>query len=115
MRTLGALLVLCLLSGCTAMVVGGAGVAAYEVTKDERPASVVASDSTITTKIRAKLLDDATVSVFNIGVRTYEGVVTLTGSVGSIAARNRAIDIASATSGVRKVDDRIRIVDKSKS
>ena len=115
MRTFSALLVLCLLSGCTALVVGGAGVAAYEVTKDERPASVVASDSTITTKIRAKFVDDTVVSVFNIGVRTYEGVVTLTGSVGSIAARNRAVEIASTTSGVRKVDDRIRIVDKSKS
>jgi len=115
MRTLLVVWVLCMVSGCTALVVGGAGVAAYEVSKDERPASVVASDSTITTKIRAKFLDDAVVSVFNIGVRTYEGVVTLTGSVGSIAARNRAIEIAGSTGGVKQVDDRIKIVDKSRS
>ncbi len=115
MRTLTALLALLVLSGCTALVVGGAGVAAYQIGKDERSASVVAKDSAITAKIKGKYTSDEIVNVFNIGVRTYEGVVTLTGTVGSIAARNRAIDLARETGGVKTVDDQIKIVDRSKT
>ena len=96
------------------MMVGG-GDTSYERGNDERAASVVASDSAITTKIKSKYVADSVVSVFNIGVRTYEGTVTLTGTVGSIAARNRAVQLAKQTSGVRAVDDRIRIEDLSES
>ena len=115
MRTLTAFLALLLLSGCTAMMVGGAGVAGYQLGKDERTASVVASDSTITTKIKSKYVADSVVSVFNVGVRTYEGTVTLTGTVGSLTARNRAVQLARETSGVKAVDDQIKIEDSSES
>jgi osmotically-inducible protein OsmY len=76
---------------------------------------VVAADSAITTKIKGKYTADDIVNVFNVGVRTYEGVVTLTGTVGSIAARKRAVDLAGETSGVKAVDDQIKIIDRSKS
>ena len=92
-----ALLTLVLLSGCTALVIGGAAVGGYQLGKDERPASVVASDSAITTKIKGKYVADSIVSVFGIGVRTYEGTVTLTGSVGSFVARLGSIRIAFLT------------------
>ena len=114
MRTLTVILTLLMLSGCTAMMVGGAGVVGYQLGKDERPASVVASDSAITTTIKGKYTADSIVSVFAIGVRTYEGNVTLTGSVHSIVARDRAVTLAKETDGVKSVDDQIKIVDKSK-
>ena len=114
MRTLTALIACLFLSGCAALVVGGAGVAAYQIGKDERSASVVAKDAAITSKIKGKYTADSVVNVFNVGVRTYEGVVTLSGTVGSIAARNRAVDLASGTSGVKSVDQ-IKIADKSKT
>jgi hyperosmotically inducible protein len=113
MRTIALIVTLFLAGGCTALAVGGAGVVGYQLGKDERSASVVAEDSAITTKIKGKYVADDVVSVFNIGVRTYEGTVTLTGTVGSIAARNRAVGIAKATGGVLAVDDRIRIEDRS--
>ena len=54
------------------------------------------------------------VSVFNIGVRTYEGTVTLSGTVGSILARDRAVSLARETDGVVTVNDQILIEDRSK-
>ena len=95
------------LMGCTALVVGGAAVGGYQLGKDERSPSVVASDSAITSKIKAKYVADSIVSVFNIGVRTYEGRVTLSGTVGSFVARDQAMDLAKSTSGVRTVTNQI--------
>jgi hyperosmotically inducible protein len=96
---------LLMLSGCTALLVGGAAVGGYQVGKDERPAGVIASDSAITTKIKGKYAADSVVSVFSIGVRTYEGNVTLSGTVGSYAARNQAEQLAKQTSGVIAVNN----------
>lgn len=113
MRVLGVLIASCLLSGCTALMVGGAAVGGYQVGKDERPASVVASDSAITTKIKGKYVADSVVSVFNIGVRTWEGTVTLSGAVGSYIARDQAEAIAKGTKGVRAVNNQIVVEDRS--
>lgn len=100
-------LALLLLSGCTALVVGGAAAGGYQVGKDERAPSVIASDSAITTRIKGKYVADSTVSVFNIGVRTYTGVVTLTGTVASYVARDQAGRIARGTGGVTSVNNQI--------
>jgi len=102
-----------LVSGCAAALVGGAAVGGYHVGKDERDAGVVASDSAITTKIKSKYAADSVVSVFDIGVRTWEGTVTLTGAVGSFRARDTAGDIASATNGVKAVNNLIEVEDRS--
>lgn len=115
MRILLILLVGLMVSGCTALMVGGAAVGGYQVGKDERPASVVASDSAVTTKIKGKYVADSVVSVFNIGVRTYEGTVTLTGTVGSMIARNQAEAIAKGTKGVKAVNNLIEVQDRSAS
>jgi osmotically-inducible protein OsmY len=94
-------------------MVGGAAVGGYQVAKDERPASVVASDSAITTKIKGKYVADSVVSVFNIGVRTWEGTVTLSGTVGSYIARDKAEEIAKGTKGVEAVNNLIIVEDRS--
>ena len=112
MRYLVILLSVLLLSGCTALVVGGAAVGGYQLGKDEREPGVVASDSAITSKIKAKYVADSLVSVFNIGVRTYEGKVTLSGTVGSHVARDQALDLARSTSGVRTVTNQIVVEGK---
>lgn len=99
-----------LLSGCTALVVGGAAAGGYQLGKDERQPAVVASDSAITTKIKAKYVADSVVSVFNVSVRTYAGVVTLTGTVGNYVARDQAGRIATATKGVAAVNNEIVVL-----
>lgn len=113
MRILIVLVSVLMLGGCTALMVGGAAVGGYQVGKDERPAGVVASDSAITTKIKGKYAADSVVSVFNIGVRTWEGTVTLSGAVGSYMARDQAEALAKATGGVKAVNNLIEVEDRS--
>ena len=113
MRVIIVLLSVLMLSGCAGLMVGGAAVGGYQVGKDERPAGVVASDSATTTKIKGKYVADSIVSVFNIGVRTWEGTVTLSGTVGSYVAREQAESLAKETSGVRAVNNHIVVEDRS--
>ena len=113
MRIMIVVLSALMLGGCTAMMVGGAAVGGYQLGKDQRPASVVASDSAITTKIKGKYVADSIVSVFNIGVRTWEGTVTLSGTVGSYVAREQAEKIAKGTGGVKAVNNHIVVEDRS--
>ena len=109
MRILSVMIISIALSGCTALMVGGAAVGGYQVGKDERGPSQVASDSAITTKIKSKYAVDSTVSMFQVGVRTYENKVTLSGTVGSYAAREVAEQLAIGTDGVKAVDNQIKV------
>lgn len=113
MRLVLILLLSSALTGCTAMLVGGGSAGGYEAAKGERTASEVADDSAITTRIRGKHSADPLVSVFDVRVRTYEGTVTLWGTVGSIRARDRAVALARETDGVRAVNNQIIIEDQS--
>ena len=100
-----------LLSGCTALVVGGSSAGGYQAGREQRGSAVVETDAAIATEIRRKFGADAAVNMFNIDVRTYKGIVTLTGSVGNYVARNQAGNIAKATRGVEVVNNQI-VVDK---
>lgn len=97
-------LALLLMSGCTALVVGGGTAGGYQ---DARKPEVVASDSAITTEIKGKYSADSGVSMFNIGVRTHSGIVTLTGTVATYVARDQAGRIAKASTGVIAVNNQI--------
>ena len=96
------------LAGCTALVVGGGTSGGYQ---DARKPEVVASDSAITIEIQGKYAADSGVSMFNIGVRTHSGIVTLTGTVANYVARDQAGRIAKATTGVTAVNNQI-VVEK---
>ena len=109
MRYLVLLAMIFALSGCTALVVGGAATAAYQVGKDEREPGVVAADAAITTKIKGKYAVDSVVSAFGIGVRTYEGRVTLSGTVSSYVARDVAVTLARNTGGVKSLENLITV------
>jgi osmotically-inducible protein OsmY len=60
-------------------------------------------DVGITTKIRAKMAVDESVRPYTIEVATHDGVVSLTGRVGSDREREQAIELARETSGVKDV------------
>jgi hyperosmotically inducible periplasmic protein len=66
------------------------------------------SDGSITAKIKAKMTLDDTVQAGNIHVDYNDGVVTLTGTVGSNAERKRAVDLARETKGVKSVKDEMK-------
>ena len=92
MRLVLILLLSSALTGCTAMLVGGGSAGSYEAAKAERTASEAADDSAITTRIRGKHAADPLVSQFDVRVKTYEGTVTLWGTVSlaNATARSRA-------------------------
>lgn len=61
------------------------------------------SDPGITTAVKSKLAADDMVKAYRIDVDTKDRVVTLTGAVDTPQARDRAVQIARDTSGVRDV------------
>ncbi|HET6150925.1 MAG TPA: BON domain-containing protein [Polyangia bacterium] len=67
------------------------------------------TDTAITTKLRAQFLGDETLRRANLSVTTNNGVVTLKGVVPSRSARARAVDLASHSYGVNRVEDRLQV------
>ncbi len=67
------------------------------------------TDPGITTAVKSKLAADDTVKAYRIDVDTKDRVVTLTGSVDTSAARERAVQIARATDGVNNVVDNLTV------
>jgi hyperosmotically inducible protein len=57
-----------------------------------------------TVTVKARLAADPAVSAFAIDVDTADGVVSLTGVVHDEHARQRAIELAQATEGVKRVN-----------
>ena len=112
MRTLILLFTAFSLAGCTALMVGGGAAAGYQLGKDERPAAQVTRDGATTATIKSKLVADSVVNAFNINVDTYADRVTLRGTVGSYAARQRAGEIAASVKAVKSVDNRIEVVEE---
>jgi hyperosmotically inducible protein len=66
-------------------------------------------DPVITGKVKATLAVDSTVRGAAIEVATKDGVVTLSGNLDSQAEKDRAMEIARSTSGVRDVVDMLAV------
>jgi len=67
------------------------------------------SDSWITTKVKAALVDDPAVKSAEINVETFKGRVQLSGFVSNPGAKKQAVVVASGIKGVTSVKDDIRI------
>lgn len=68
-----------------------------------------ASDTAITTKVKARIAGDTGLSSFHIHVSTVSGVVTLTGTVDTNATRELAERAASSTGGVKRVINDLKV------
>jgi osmotically-inducible protein OsmY len=60
-------------------------------------------DVTISTKVRAQLVDDKDLNVTQIDVETLKGVVSISGFVDSEAKKAKASTVARSVSGVKEV------------
>ena len=65
------------------------------------------TDGWITTKVSAQFADETLLKDSKINVDTNDHVVTLKGTVGSDAAKSRAVAIARGTEGVMRVVDQL--------
>lgn len=105
MRLTAVLATLLLISGCTAMMLGGGSTGSGAGNHQS------STDARITSQIRGSLAADSTVAAFDIGVRSIAGNVTLNGKVDNYMAREQAGRLAKAASGVRTVTNQI-VVEK---
>jgi hyperosmotically inducible protein len=62
------------------------------------------TDTWITTKVKSELATTDGVKSMDIGVKTIDGVVTLTGVLASDIAVKKAVAAAESVKGVKKVD-----------
>jgi osmotically-inducible protein OsmY len=60
-------------------------------------------DSTITTKVKAAILNEPSLKVFQINVETFKGEVQLSGFVDSAQSVKRAGEVARGVHGVKSV------------
>jgi hyperosmotically inducible protein len=97
------------LQGCASMVVGGAAPGSQTTAQDGRSARQATDDAGITSAINTRFVRDELVRAVEIHVVTRQGVVTLTGTVDSTEATQRAIQLARTTPGVRRVDSRLTV------
>ena len=86
-------IVVLILMGCTAMT-------------GRQSASEAVDDTTITAKVKSSFIADPVVSATAIDVDTLAETVSLNGIVTSEQERQRAIQLARSTQGVRQVDAR---------
>lgn len=67
------------------------------------------NDPSITTAIEDELIIDQGVRLNDIEIQSNNGIVTLSGSVNNILAKERAVQIAQTVKGVRSVVNRIKV------
>jgi len=83
-----------------------AGHAVVDVFHGTKTATI---DTTITTKVKAALDEDATTKHEDIHVKTVAGVVTLRGKVSSANAAQQAVHLAEQTGSVKRVRNKLVI------
>jgi osmotically-inducible protein OsmY len=80
-----------------------AALAACAGSPKQQSTGEIIDDTTITTRIKARLFEDPVTSGFAIKVEVFKGTVQLSGFVNSERERRRAEDIAQRVPGVRAV------------
>lgn len=66
-------------------------------------------DTVITSKVKAKILQDPKLKVLQINVETFKGVVQLSGFVESASSAERAVAVARDVKGVRRVENKMTV------
>jgi osmotically-inducible protein OsmY len=79
------------------------------------PKGYTRSDDRIKEDINDRLSDDVFIDASEIDVTVSQGEVTLTGTVETRSAKRRAEDIAEEVSGVKNVENRLRLASSSRT
>ena len=90
-------LALAMLAGATIVGTGCA------VIRGQETVGAYVDDATITTQVKAKLVEDKTVDAGAVKVETLNGTVSLSGFAKSSAEKAQAESLARSTKGVRQV------------
>ena len=79
------------------------------------PKGYTRSDDRIKEDINDRLSDDVFIDATEIDVTVNQGEVTLTGTVETRSAKRRAEDIAEEVSGVKNVENRLRLASSTRT
>jgi len=74
-------------------------------------AGLAVKDSVVTTKVKAELAKDSEMKSRHISVKTKDGIVALTGKVGSKAEKDKAEQDARLVKGVKDVINKIDVTE----
>jgi len=96
------------LSACSGLMMAGGSGSGSKVEKD-RPSQPRAGNSAVGDSVRARYAADPLVSKLGVDVSASGGMVTLSGTVPTYAARETAEKLAMATDGVTAVDNQINV------
>jgi hyperosmotically inducible periplasmic protein len=77
------------------------------VTRGQETVGAYIDDATITTQVKARMLDNPSVAGTSISVETLNGTVLLSGFAKSLTEKNTAGSIARDVNGVRSVRNEI--------
>jgi len=106
LRLLALLIIIALLHGCAAAVIGGAGTAVM-VTEDRRTVGTVAEDQGIELKAASRIGERFRDP--HVNITSYNRMVLLTGEAPDAATRSEVEKIARAVENVRGVDNYIAV------
>lgn len=70
-------------------------------------------DASLTAKVKAALIAEPTIKAMSIDVDSKDGVVTLFGTVDSLATRDKASQTAAGVEGVKSVLNNLKIISGS--
>jgi hyperosmotically inducible periplasmic protein len=87
-------------------LLGGAAAGCAGSSKSESTGEYV-DDSVISNKVRANLIGDKDLNLFQIDVTTYKGTVQLSGFVDSQADKDRASTVARSVAGVKDIENNL--------
>jgi|SRR3954449_6030888 osmotically-inducible protein OsmY len=93
----------------TMTVVALATTAGCAVTRGQETVGAYIDDSTITTQVKAKFVENKTVDASAISVETLNGTVMLSGFAKNASERSMAEDIARDVKGVKSVKNAISV------
>lgn len=86
-----------------AMLGGAVAVSACSSTPKQESTGEYVDSATITTRVKAQLIEDPVTKASQISVETFKDTVQLSGFVDTAASKSRAEQIARSTRGVRSV------------
>lgn len=93
-----------ILAGATIAVTSGCA-----IIRGQESVGAYVDDATITTRVKAKFVEDKTVDAGAIKVETLNGAVSLSGFAKSNAEKAQAEYLARNTAGVRQVLNRLTV------
>lgn len=96
-------------SAAVAAIAAGLMVSGCNVFRGQSTPGEYVDDVAITSKVKAKLLDDESVEGLDVNVDSMNGKVTLTGWADSSAEARAAGDIARGVDGVKSVDNQLQV------